>query len=277
MSREIVDFGMEIAREAGEILLEQRGKAQVEFKGIRELVTTADRASEDHLVRRIRDRFPGHAIYAEEGARKKGAGGRWFIDPLDATTNYVHGHPMFTVSLGVEVGKEMAVGVVWAPVLREMFAAERGSGAVLNGERIRVSETDILQNSLLATGFAYHRHETSENNIGNFSRLLLKSRGVRRGGCASLDLAYTGAGRFDGFWEIWLQPYDVAAGVVIVREAGGVVTDLQGGDDFIFGGSIIASNGKIHSPIAKDLDPFHGTPRDEREDLVDTDATPDLS
>lgn len=249
---------MEIAREAGEILLAGLGKARVEFKGERELVTSADRASEEHLVRRIRDRFPGHGIHAEEGTRVEGAEALWFIDPLDATTNYCHCHPMFSVSIGVQVGGELCIGVVWAPKMEEMFAAELGSGATLNGEPIQVSATDELQHSLLATGFAYHRNETPENNLENFSRLLLGSRGVRRGGSASLDLAYVAAGRFDGFWELWLQPYDVAAGAVLVREAGGRVTDTRGGDDYIFGQNIIASNGRIHSRIAGELDPFRG-------------------
>lgn len=253
-----LDFAVRIAREAGEILLDREGKAPVEFKGRRELVTAADRASEEHLARRIRERFPADAIFAEEGTRSAGEGARWFVDPLDGTTNYVHGHPMYTVSLGVEVGGELVVGVVWAPRLGEMFVAERGSGASLNGEPIRVSGTGTLRDSLLATGFAYHRHETPENNIGNFSRILLESRGVRRGGCASLDLAYVAAGRFDGFWEIWLQPYDVAAGIVLVREAAGRVTGIGEDADPLFGRNIIASNDRIHSQIAQRLDPFHG-------------------
>jgi myo-inositol-1(or 4)-monophosphatase len=255
----LLEFAKTIALEAGQILLDREGKVAVESKGTRrELVTEADRASEDHLVRRIRDRYPGHGIFAEEGARREGDEARWFIDPLDGTTNYAHQHPMYTVSLGIEVQGEMAVGVVWAPRLGEMFLAESGGGAYLNGERIRVSETDSLADSLLSTGFAYRRHETTENNIGNFSRILLKCRGVRRGGAASLDLGYVAAGRFDGFWEIWLAPYDVAAGVALVREAGGRITDQRGGDEFLFGENIIASNGALHDAIAALLDPFRG-------------------
>ncbi|MCZ6602721.1 MAG: inositol monophosphatase family protein [Planctomycetota bacterium] len=270
----IVDFAMEIAREAGEILLARLGSVPIEYKGMRELVTEADRESERHLVRRIRERFPAHAIYAEEGARLPGSEGRWIIDPLDGTTNFVHQHPMFAVSIGVELKGELAVGVVWAPKMQEMFAAESGSGAWLNGQPMATSSTKTLAHSLLATGFAYDRDETSENNLGNFSRLLLASRGVRRGGSAALDLAYTAAGRFDGFWELWLQPYDVAAGVVLVREAGGRVTDFRGGDDYLFGQNIIASNGIIHSLVADSLDSFQGNLRDSK---GDRDAMPDGS
>ncbi len=258
----ILPFAVEIAREAGAILLEHEGKAAVESKGTRrDLVTEADRASEAHLTRRIRDRFPSHGIHAEEGTRVAGDlddGVMWFVDPLDATTNFAHRHPMYSVSLGVQVKGELVVGVIWAPRMNELFVAEKGGGATLNGEPLRVSETEALADSLLATGFGYHRHTTSENNLANFSRLIMLSRGVRRGGCASLDLAYTAAGRFDGFWEIWLAPYDLAAGVVVVREAGGRVTDQQGGDDFLFGRNIIASNGRLHEAIAAELDPFTG-------------------
>lgn len=177
----------------------------------------------------------------------------WLIDPIDGTINFVHGHPHFAVSIGVYVGGKPKYGVVYNPIIDELFSAEAGKGATLNGKRIKVSTEKKLADSLLATGFPYLRNRIANNNLTNFSQLSLEVRGIRRIGVASLDLAYVACGRFDGFWELHLQPYDVAAGALIVREAGGKVTDFEAKDDWLRSGNIIATNGKIHEGIRKRL------------------------
>ncbi len=255
------DAAVEIAREAGDLLLSRfrrSARAGLAVRGERDPVTDADRDADALLRRRIGERFPGHALLSEEaGASGGGPGGvRWILDPLDGTVNFLHGHPMYAVSIGVEVGGRMAAGVVHAPSLGETFAAAAGAGATLNGEPIRVTATVRLLDALLATGFPYARSRLRQNNLANFSRMALAARGVRRNGAASLDLAYVAAGIYDGFWELWLRPWDVAAGALLVREAGGRVTDALGGDDWLRGDSVVASNGPLHEEIRGRLESF---------------------
>jgi len=248
-----LDFAIEVAREAGRILMgfyERPETKHPRMKGVRDPVTDADVASENHIAERIRDRFPGHAILAEEVDRGATSGeDLWIVDPLDATVNFLHGHPLFAVSIAFYHKGEPAVGVVYAPYLEELFYAERSGGAHLSGRQIFVSQTSELGQSVLATGFHYDRDRQEHNNVDNFNNLILRVRGIRRGGCASLDLAYVAAGRFDGFWELWLSPYDVAAGALIVREAGGCVTDFRGGESWLHGRRIVASNGPLHETL----------------------------
>lgn len=246
----------EAARDAGELLLGHLGRLDPATIGRksshRDLVTEADVGSERLLVRRLREAFPDHAIEAEEEVRDggdEGRGARWFLDPLDGTINFVHGLPLFAVSLGLLVDGVPEVGVVHLPRLGETFTAARGGGAYLNGEPIRVSAATQLSECILATGFPYRRGELEHDNLANFNALFHKLRGVRRMGSAAIDLAYTAAGRFDGYWELHLAPHDVAAGALLVREAGGVVTDADGGERWLRDGHIVAAGPAVHPAI----------------------------
>lgn len=256
---EMLEFAMQVAREAGDLLLDGYGKVErgeVDYKGWRDLVTKYDLASERLVIDRIHAAWPGHAILAEEGGGHAGtAPYRWIIDPLDGTTNFVHRHPFFCVSIGLEDAEGILVGVVHAPRLGETFMTVRGGGAFLDGgaRRLHVSAETDLGHALLASGFAYRQGEVGNTNLDNWSRLSLETRGLRRCGSAALDLAYVAAGRYDGYWELALSPWDVAAGALLVREAGGRVTDARGGDDWLQGGSIVATNGPLHDPVLSRL------------------------
>ena len=248
-------FARETAYDAGGILHKSfYHKHQVHLKGRVDLVTEADLKSEKYIKRQIERNFPAHSILAEEaGLTDKRTDFVWIIDPLDGTTNYAHGYPAYCVSIGLEVAGEMAVGAVYNPVLDEMFYARSGGGAYLNRRRIKVSAEKKLAASLLATGFPYDIAETKIDNLGNFGRMYKISRGIRRGGSAALDLCYLACGRFDGFWELKLHPWDTAAALVIVREAGGRVTAIDDGKYSIYDKDILASNGKIHRQMQKVL------------------------
>jgi myo-inositol-1(or 4)-monophosphatase len=252
--REACELAQEVAREAGAILMEFHGRLAPERIGRksshRDLVTEADVTSERHIVARIREAFPDHAIESEEEVRDEASDApRWFIDPLDGTNNFVQSLPMFSVSLGLFVEGRPEVGVVYVPRLDETFAARRGAGATLNGAPIAVSETDELGEAILATGFPYRRNELEHDNLANFARFFPDVRGLRRMGSAAIDLAFTAAGRFDGFWELHLSPHDVAGGAMLVLEAGGVVTDPDGGDDWLRGGDIVAAGPGLHPKL----------------------------
>ncbi len=247
------EFIEETAREAGAFLRERIDECHtVEYKGDINLVTEADHLSEALIIKRIRSRFPEHGILAEESPETvNGTHFRWIIDPLDGTTNYAHGYPVFCVSIALELEGTIRLGAVYNPMLNEMFIAERGAGAFLNGRRLAVSRTAELSHSLLATGFPYDLREDRNNNINYFEVMALNAQAVRRAGAAALDLAYIAAGRFDGFWELKLMPWDMAAGCLLVEEAGGVVTDLQGGPFTLISPHILASNGLIHAEMSR--------------------------
>lgn len=226
------------------------GVRQISFKGEINLVTDVDRLSERTAVSVLREAFPDHGLLAEEEAREENRSGYlWIIDPLDGTTNYAHGYPSFSVSIGLEREGEVVLGVVYDPMRDELFTARRGAGACLNGRPIKVSANDKLIRSLLATGFPYDRATSAENNLGHFNALIMASQEIRRSGSASLDLCGVAAGRLDGYWELKLQPWDVAAGSLIVREAGGMLTDLSGTRFSIRDSVIVASNGRIHGQM----------------------------
>lgn len=249
------DFAASIARKAGALLMERFSRShRIDYKGEIDLVTEADRISEELLIGEISRRFPGHDILSEETvATEKGSHCRWVIDPLDGTTNYAHGFPMFCVSIAFEKDGRIVTGVVYNPVSDELFAAGMGEGAFCNGSRIIVSGTTKIAKSLLATGFPYDIRTSPENNINYFSEMVLRARGIRRAGSAALDLAYTAAGRFDGFWELKLHPWDTAAGWLLVCEAGGTVTDICGDSFRLDAPSIVASNGTIHDQMIRIL------------------------
>ncbi len=242
---EFLDAAIEIAREAGQILMAHRGVA-FELKGEHDLVTAADRASEEHVVRRLRERFPQHGIVAEEGGRAEmQAELRWYVDPLDGTTNFAHGFPMWNVTLALAKKNEVIAGVVYDPLNRELFTAERGAGARLNGAPIRVSPAKTLNDSLLSTGFPSRRRHQNVN-IHFYYQLAMMTHGVRRGGSAALDLAYTACGRLDAFWEFGLNPWDMAAGTLLVEEAGGQTGGMLGEPLDLHGRYVLADNGFIH-------------------------------
>jgi myo-inositol-1(or 4)-monophosphatase len=239
------------ARAAGDLQRRRLGgELAVSLKGSVDLVTEVDSQSEAIIVAAIRASFPEHNILGEEGEYAATPSTcRWIIDPLDGTTNYAHGFPWFAVSIALEQEGEIAVGVVYHPMLDELYSAIRGKGAFLNGRPIRVSAADTLKHSLLSTGFPYDRTLDNENNFDNFITFTMASRGVRRAGAAALDLACVAAGRLDGFWECKLKPWDVAAGMLLVQEAGGVVTGYAGEPYGVDNHRIVASNGRIHGEM----------------------------
>ncbi len=247
----------QLAKHAGAILRENYNKKhKVSYKGVIDLVTEADRASEDYLLGEINKRWPGSYIMAEESGITQGHNGsKWYVDPLDGTVNYAHHIPIFSVSIGYEYNGAMQLGVVYDPMRDEMFAGALGRGAQLNGKPIHATEEAELQKSLLVTGFPYDAWNTKQNNFDNFVRFAKLTQGVRRLGSAALDASYVAAGRFDGFWELSLKPWDVAAGGLIAREAGAKVTNIKGGDDYLSPPqSIIAAAPGIHPKIIEKLD-----------------------
>jgi myo-inositol-1(or 4)-monophosphatase len=246
-----LETAVEIAREAGALLVNYfERRVPFELKGEFDLVTEADRASEKLVVERLRSHFPSHAIVAEEGGGHESSSGyRWFVDPLDGTTNFAHSFPMFNITLGLEHAGEMIAGVVYDPVRQEMFTAERGSGAYLNNRRIRVSNASRLADSLASTGFpSRKRHQNV--NIHFYYQAAMASHGVRRTGSAAIDLAYVSCGRLDFFWEFGLKPWDMAAGTLLVREAGGRVSDMRGDVHGVTTSEhLLADNGHLHDEV----------------------------
>ena len=244
----------EIAREAGALLMGYfQRRVKVEYKGDVDLVTEADRASEALITRRIRERWPGHNILGEEGTRtEQGSEYRWYVDPLDGTTNFAHGFPVFCVSLGLEHNDERVAAVIFDPTRDEMFTAQKGGGAFLNGRPIHVSTISNLAECLVATGFPSHKRHKNPN-IFFYHQITLKTHGVRRAGSAALDLCDVACGRFDGFWEFNLNPWDTAAGVLMVEEAGGRVTRFDGQPFRIDSHETLASNGLVHEALLREF------------------------
>jgi myo-inositol-1(or 4)-monophosphatase len=245
----VIDIAVEIAREAGAVLLQHLNRVDYELKGEFDIVTEADRASERLVVERLQAAFPDHTIVAEEGGGQETASEyRWYVDPLDGTTNFAHGVPLFNVTMGLERAGRMIAGVVFDPVRGEMFSAEHGSGAYLNGRKIRVSPARTISEALVATGFPSRRRHLNVN-VHFYYQLGMLSHGVRRTGSAALDLAWVACGRFDGFWEFGLKPWDQAAGVLLVHEAGGRVSDMHGRPLSLSAPHVMADNGLIHDEL----------------------------
>jgi len=246
----MIDVAIDAAREAGKFLMYSIGNVRnIETKAgeERNLVSEIDKGSEARIISMIRSRYPDHGILAEEGG---GGGTRgeytWIIDPLDGTTNYLHGLPVFSVTIGIEHRGEIVAGVVYDPNRDILYAAEKGSGAYMNGRRMHVSGTGELINSLLMTGFPYDIAQNPSHAVEHFNAFLMAGRGIRRFGSAAIDLCFVAAGQIDGFWEVNLHPWDMAAGVLLVREAGGELSDFQGKPLSIYGKKVVASNGVIH-------------------------------
>ena len=250
---QVLELAIRLAREAGQIQRERYGtELQIETKSAAvDLVTDVDKACEALIVGAIEQERPGDAILAEEGGGSDHAGAiwRWIIDPLDGTTNFAHAYPRFCVSIGVEREGEATVGVVYDPLLDELYSALRDGGAFLNDSAIHVSNEHDLSKGLLATGFAYDRRKSELDNVAQFMDFLKAARALRRDGSAALDLCYVAAGRFDGYWELELSPWDVAAGCLIVEEAGGRATDARGGSEHWSGHHVVASNGRLHDAM----------------------------
>jgi myo-inositol-1(or 4)-monophosphatase len=246
-----LDCAIEAALVAGQLQRSRFGSTfSIDLKGAKDLVTELDIASESLIVSKIHERFPEHGILAEEGDYPAGDGQHtWIIDPLDGTTNYAHGYPWFCVSIALMAGGKLVVGVIYNPMSDELFTAVAGAGAFRNGRRLSVSGRQPLSGALLATGFPYDCATDPENNFDHFIRFQKAARGIRRAGAAALDLAYLAAGRLDGFWEVKLKPWDVAAGTLLVREAGGRVTAFDGSHYEVHNHRILASNGQVHDEM----------------------------
>ena len=248
-----------IAREAGALLIHYfHQHLKIEYKGDADLVTAADRASETLIRERVSKQFPAHDVLGEEqGLNDKGGDYRWYVDPLDGTTNFAHGYPVFCVSMAIEhrtaTSAARVAGVVYDPTRDELFSAEKGGGAHLNGAPIRVSQTAQLKECLVATGFPSHKRHKNPN-IHFYHEITLRTHGVRRAGSAALDLCNVASGRFDGFWEFNLNPWDTAAGVLIVEEAGGKVTRFDGSPFAIDSSETLASNGVVHAALEKEFE-----------------------
>jgi myo-inositol-1(or 4)-monophosphatase len=251
----MITIAIEAAKLAGRILKQHAGKAlNIQQKSGQEknLVTEIDKKSEEIIIDTIKKHYPSHDILAEEsGTKGTSSDYRWIIDPLDGTTNFTHGLPVFCVSIGLERKGELIAGVIYDPNLDELFTAEKGNGAFLNGKRLHVSGTTDLGRSLLVTGFPYNITENPNHAVEHFIHFLMKAQGVRRMGSAAIDLAYVAAGRFDGFWEVALHPWDMAAGVLLVEEAGGKLTNFSGEPLNIYQKEMVASNGFVHQAIVE--------------------------
>jgi myo-inositol-1(or 4)-monophosphatase len=252
MANTFLEVAVEVAQEAGKILREEMERPPtISHKSEFDLVTQADRRSEALIVGKLQKYFPDHSVAAEEGTGKDTSSEyRWHVDPLDGTTNFAHAYPCFCVSIALARKNELLLGVVLNPIYNELFTAARGEGAFFNGKRIHCSKVSALKNSLLCTGFPNHNRQANPN-IHFYWDFTLRSHGVRRDGSAALDLASVAMGRFDSFWEFGLNPWDTAAGVILVEEAGGKITDMQGQPYTLGGVSILASNGLIHDEMVR--------------------------
>ncbi len=254
----MLSTAIEAARTAGAFLRRNVGKVKdIELKGgeSKNLVTEIDRRSEEMIISILQRHFPHHDILAEESGKERGHASeyRWIIDPLDGTTNFTHGFPVFCVSIGLEWKGEIILGVIYDPNFDELFAAEKGKGAFLNGKPIHVSHAGQLDRSLLVTGFPYNVTRNPNKAIERFIAFLMNAQAVRRMGSAAIDLAYVAAGRYEGFWEVELNPWDMAAGILLVTEAGGKVTAFDGGPFSIYGKEILATNGLVHEAMMTTL------------------------
>ncbi|MCI0455244.1 MAG: inositol monophosphatase [Candidatus Dadabacteria bacterium] len=239
------------AREAGRLLRENLGRVKdIRYKAKHSLVTEVDTLSEDIIIKSIKSNFPTHDIFAEESGRVRNKSSHvWIIDPLDGTTNYAHTYPCFAVSIALEVEGIIRLGIVYDPIREEFFSAELGRCAYLNGKSLEVSKASTLDDSLLCTGFTHENEWMVDENLRHFENFIRKSQAVRRDGSAALDLCYVASGRYDGFWELGLHSWDTAAGSLIIKESGGMITDFSGREFNIYGEETLATNGLIHSDM----------------------------
>ena len=248
-----VDAAVEAARIGGGVLKEysaRAGKIAISQKGLNDYVTEVDQASERAILGYLQQRFPEHSIIAEESsAQTRDRSFQWYVDPLDGTTNFIHGVPVYAVSVGLAHEGRMVAGAVYDPVRDEMFHAVAEGGAFLNKERIHITERDSLKGALIATGFPFRAHTRLREYLRSFEMFILQTAGIRRCGSASLDLCYTACGRYDGFYEMSLSTWDIAAGSLIVKEAGGLITDFIGRDGYLKSGNVVVANRRIHAAM----------------------------
>jgi myo-inositol-1(or 4)-monophosphatase len=255
----MLNTAIKAARAAGRIIvrhLADLDRLAVESKGRNDFVTQVDRRAEEEILRVVQRAYPDHAILAEESGVQAGSEYEWIIDPLDGTTNFLHGYPQFAVSIAAHQRGRPMIAVVFDPLREELFTATRGDGAQLNDRRIRVSHVNQLDGALLGTGFPYSSMEFLDAWIATFRELVARTSGVRRAGSAALDLAHVACGRLDGFWEFGLSPWDIAAGCLLIEEAGGLVSDFAGGANFFAGGNVLCGNPRIHAEMLRLLPPL---------------------
>ncbi|MDH3830894.1 MAG: inositol-1-monophosphatase [Gammaproteobacteria bacterium] len=254
-----LNIAIRAARSAGNVIIRNLGKLDtlaIHTKDRNDFVTEVDRQAEQEIIYILRKAFPGHGILAEESGFQEGDEYQWIIDPLDGTTNFLHGFPQFAVSIAMRHKGRLEHGVVYDPLRQEIFSASRGAGATLNDQRLRVTSRKTLEGSLLGTGFPFKSQQHLEVYLEMFRALFPQTAGIRRAGSAALDLAYVAAGRLDGFWEIGLSIWDMAAGVLLIQEAGGLSSDFSGGHDHLESGNIVAGNPKLFAEILKTIRPF---------------------
>jgi myo-inositol-1(or 4)-monophosphatase len=250
----MVTIAVRAVREAGRVITRNFNRVDrlsIADKGRNDFVTEVDRNAEAAIIEVLREKYPHHAILAEESGSRAGNEFEWIIDPLDGTTNFLHGVPQFAVSIALKIKGRLDIGVVYDPIKEEMFTASRGEGALLNDHKIRVSNRKDLSGALLGTGLPYRDFRFMENYLGMLKDFMQETAGVRRPGSAALDLAYVACGRTDGFWELGLKEWDMAAGALLIREAGGIVTDIAGGERFLETGNVIAGGIKVHNAMLR--------------------------
>ncbi|WJW74530.1 inositol-1-monophosphatase [Thiohalobacter sp. IOR34] len=258
----MLNIAARAARAAGDVIVrhvDRLDELTVTSKDRNDYVSEVDRQAEEVVIRILRKAYPSHGILAEESGSQPGDEYQWIIDPLDGTTNFLHGFPQFSVSIALRHKGRLEQGVIYDPLRQELFTATRGAGAQLNNRRLRVAQRKSLEGALLGTGFPYKHHDYLNPYLGMFRDLLMQTSGIRRPGSAALDLAYVAAGRLDGFWEIGLNIWDIAAGVLLIQEAGGIVGDLAGGHDFLDSGNVVAGNPKVFAALVNTIRP-HLTP-----------------
>lgn len=250
----ILKVAVEAALQAGKLLLSSYGKlklSDIKTKSKNDFVTKIDKRAEELIISKIRKYFPDHGILAEETGKSPGCETLWVIDPLDGTSNYIHQIPVFAISIGVIEKGKLKAGVIYDPIHRELFTAQKGKGAFLNRQKIRVTAVRRLSDALMTTGIPFRARDRFDEYMASFRAVSLGSVGIRRAGSAALDLAYVACGRFDGFWELDLSPWDIAAGALLVQEAGGKISDMWGKADYLKNGDVLASNGLIHRQLQK--------------------------
>jgi myo-inositol-1(or 4)-monophosphatase len=258
MQQPMLNTAIRAARSAGDIILrsaDKVGSLHVDQKGRNDYASEIDRAAEREIISIIKTAYPDHAILAEESGEQAGNESVWIIDPLDGTTNFLHGFPQYAVSIALKVKGKLEVGVIYDPLRDELFTAKRGGGAMLNNRRLRVTKQNTLKGALLGTGFPFKTDTHLNAYMGMFRSLTTECAGIRRAGAAALDLAYVAAGRLDGFWEIGIMEWDMAAGILMIKEAGGVVTDFSFNDNYLASGNVIAGSPKMHQLMYALIEP----------------------
>lgn len=258
MQQAMLNTAVRAARSAGELILRSADKVeylQISQKGKNDYASEVDRAAEREIINIIKTAYPDHAILAEESGAHSGNDFIWIIDPLDGTTNFLHGFPQYAVSIALQYKGKLEIGVIYDPLRDELFTAKRGGGAMLNNRRIRVTQQNSLKGALLGTGFPFKTAEHLDAYTNMFKALTTECAGIRRAGAAALDLAYIAAGRLDGFWEIGVMPWDIAAGILLIKEAGGVVTDFSFNDKYLESGNIITGSPKMHQLMYSLIEP----------------------